>query len=56
MDGFLDVVCPTLSSMTTNVLDNIPLHEGESVAVDIFDGLDPHPVVIAHTALLFTYP
>ena len=56
MDGFLDVVCPTLFGMTTNVLDNVTFHEGKAVAIDVFDGLDPHLVVIAHTALLFTYP
>lgn len=56
MDGFLDIVCPTLSGMTTNVLDNVTLHEGESVAVNVFDGLNLHLVVLTHTALLFTYP
>lgn len=56
MDGFLDVVCPTLSGMTTNVFYNVTLHEGESVAIDVFDGLNLHLVVLAHTALLFTYP
>ena len=56
MDGFFDVVCPTLFGMTTNVLDNVPFHEGKAVAVDVFDGLNPHPVMVAHTALLFTYP
>jgi hypothetical protein len=56
MDGFLDIVRPTLSGMTTNVLDNVTFHEGKSVAVDVFDGLNLHLVVLAHTALLFTYP
>lgn len=56
MDGFLDVVCPTLSGMTTDVLDNVTLHEGKSVAIDVFDGLYLHLVVLTHTALLFTYP
>ena len=56
MDGFLDVVCPTLLSVTTNVLDNVTLHEGEFVAVNVFDGFNLHLVVLAHTALLFTYP
>ena len=56
MDGFLDVTCPTLSGMTTNVLDNVTLHKVESVAVGIFDGFNFHLVVLTHTALLFTYP
>ena len=56
MDGFLYVVCPTLSGMTTNVLDNVAFHKGESVAVDVFDGFNLHLVVLTHTALLFTYP
>ena len=56
MDGFLDVVRPTLSGMTTNVLDNVTFHKGKSVAVDVFDGFNLHLVVLTHTALLFTYP
>ena len=56
MDGFLDVVCPTLFGVTTNVLNNVTLHEGQSIAVDVFDGLYGHLVVLAHIALLFTYP
>ena len=56
MNGFLDVVCTTLFGVTTNVLDNVTFHEGQSIAIDVFDGFDAHPVVIAHIALLFTYP
>ena len=56
MDGFLDVVCPTLLGVTTHVLDYVALHKGESVTVDVFDGFDVHLVVLAHIAFLFTYP
>jgi len=56
MDGFLDVVCPTLLSVTTHVFNYVALHEGESVSVDVFDGLNVHLVVLAHIAFLFTYP
>ena len=56
MDGLFDVVCPTLFGMTTNVLDNVSFHEGQAVAVDVFDGFYFHLVVLAHIALLFTYP
>ena len=42
MDGLLDVRCPVLVPVTSDVLDHIALQEGQVVAMNIPDRLNSH--------------
>ncbi|MNH36738.1 hypothetical protein D3C79_975630 [compost metagenome] len=47
-----DVLCPILTSMTTNVLNDVSLKEGYLISVDELHWLDFHVLVVVATFLL----